>query len=106
DATEQRFGVRDGWRTAVGRGKGELTPLRSDDPVAKRPRQQPERPPERGTRNSLQRLLLVRVAARGAADAGIVERQGRSDHRYPAGQLPLDRHGELPPLRGAGLEQR
>ena len=105
DAAEQCLGVRDRRRAAVGCGEGELAPQRTDDPVASPARQQPERPPQRGARDSVQCLLFVRVAAGGAAEAGVVERQRSADHGYPPRQLALDRDAKLPSLRGAGLQQ-
>ena len=106
DAPEQRLCMCDGWGAAVGRGERKLAPYRTDDPVASPARQQPERPPEGGSRDPVERLLLVGIAAGGAAEARVVERQGSADYWDAPRQLPFDRDGELPALRGTGLEQR
>ena len=68
-------------------------------------KQQPKRPPERGAGDAVKRLLLVGVAAGGTAEAWVVQRQRSPNHGHPPRQLTLDRDGQLPPLRGARLEQ-
>ena len=104
-AAEQRFGVRDR-RRACERGRDRtLERQRAQHVGAQCARQHPKEMSKGRAHDPFERLLLVRVAAQGPAEAGMVQDERCADQRHAANERAFQLEPEAPALRGRGLEE-